>query len=136
MLKRSEKNPILSPNPKVAWESRAAFNPCIAKDNQFFHLFYRAVGKAPADHPAPTMSTIAHALSSNGLDFTDREQFIKPTETWERFGCEDPRVTFIDDKYYIFYTALADYPFQASGIRVGLAITKDFKTIQDRKSVV
>lgn len=132
MLKRSEKNPILSPNPKVAWESRAAFNPCIAKDNQFFHLFYRAVGKAPADHPAPTMSTIAHALSSNGLDFTDREQFIKPTETWERFGCEDPRVTFIDDKYYIFYTALADYPFQASGIRVGLAITKDFKTIQEK----
>jgi len=51
------------------------------------------------------------------------------------FGCEDPRVVRLDDKYYIFYTALATYPFSAEGIKVGLAITKDFEMIEAKHPV-
>lgn len=129
LLMRNAKNPILRPNSNIAWEENATFNPCIVQDNEQFHLLYRAIGKAPTNHPAATMSTIGYAHSKNGIDFEGRRQFIVPTETWERFGCEDPRVTFFEGKYYIFYTVLSEYPFTASGIRVGLAITKDFQTI-------
>ena len=30
---------------------------------------------------------------------------LSPTEDYERFGCEDPRVTEIDGTYYLTYTA-------------------------------
>jgi predicted GH43/DUF377 family glycosyl hydrolase len=60
---------------------------------------------------------------------------IRPELEWEQFGCEDPRVTKLDGKYYIFYTALSRYPFRAEGIKVGLAITRDFKKIEAKHTV-
>ena len=30
---------------------------------------------------------------------------LSPTEDYEEFGCEDPRVTVIDGTYYLTYTA-------------------------------
>jgi predicted GH43/DUF377 family glycosyl hydrolase len=75
------------------------------------------------------VSTIGHALSDDGIHFKYRRQFIKPEYDWEQFGCEDPRVTKLGSKFYIFYTALSVCPFCAEGIRVGLAITKDFREI-------
>ena len=132
MLIRNPKNPILRPNPLVDWEAYATFNPCVIKNNQQYHMLYRAIGKAPEHHPAVSMSSLGYAESLNGIDFLKRRQFIKPSEIWDRFGCEDPRVTFLDGDYYIFYTALAEYPFAAAGIRVGLAITKDFQEISEK----
>lgn len=132
MLIRNAKNPLLRPNPQADWEENATFNPCVLKNNTQYHMLYRAIGKAPEHHPCSTISSIGYAESVNGVDFGGRRQFIKPSETWERFGCEDPRVTFLDGNYYIFYTALAEYPFAASGIRVGLAITRDFQVITEK----
>ena len=60
---------------------------------------------------------------------------IIPEKSWERFGCEDPRVTKLGDKYYIFYTALSEYPFNAGGIKIGVAISKDLNTIQEKHLV-
>jgi len=51
-------------------------------------------------------------------------------DDWDKYGCEDPRVTKMDGKYYIFYTALSRYPFTADGIKVGVAVTRDFKTVE------
>ena len=126
-------NPILLPNRENEWESLAAFNPCVVKSNNLFHLLYRALS-FPKDHQGVHMSvsTIAYAQSQDGIHFNNRRLFIKPEEPWERFGCEDPRVTLLDGKYYIFYTALSAYPFTPPGIRVGLAITKDFQTIEKK----
>src|SRR3989338_8825365 len=82
-----------------------------------------------------SISTIGYANSTDGIHFENQKQLIKPEKPWEKFGCEDPRVTFLNDKYYIFYTPLSTYPFSAPGIRVGLAITKDFKTIEAKHPV-
>ena len=41
---------------------------------------------------------------------------------------EDPRITYFNGKFYIFYTALSTFPFSAYGIKTAVAITKDFKT--------
>jgi len=40
----------------------------------------------------------------------------------------------MDGKYYIFYTALSRYPFTADGIKVGVAVTRDFKTVEKASS--
>ena len=81
------------------------------------------------------VSSIGCADSADGVHFSNYRQLIKPECDWEIFGCEDPRVTKLGDKYYIFYTALSFFPFSAEGIKIGVAITKDFKTIESRHPV-
>ncbi len=134
---RISANPILSPNPKNEWEAAAVFNPSIIKDdNNLYHMLYRALSDEK-DHHGHKMrvSTIGYAASDDGVDFTNRRQFIYPEHEWEKYGCEDPRVTKIDGKYYIFYTALSNYPPTADGIRVAVAISKDLKTIEEKHLV-
>jgi len=81
------------------------------------------------------LSVVGFADSLDGIHFENRRKLIGPTENWEQFGCEDPRVTFFEGKYYIFYTALSTFPFNAAGIKVAVAITDDFKTIQEKHLV-
>lgn len=128
---RTKKNPILSPKEESHWEARAAFNPSVIKEKNKFHLFYRALS-APENHFNVNMSlsSIGYTTSEDGIHFLDRRQLIRPEYYWETYGCEDPRATFLNNKYYIFYTALSTYPFSAQGIKIGLAITKDFQTIE------
>lgn len=95
-----------------------------------FHLLYRAQSLPHSfANTKISLSTIGYTHSGDGIHFRDRRQFISPQYSWEKFGCEDPRVTFLDNKYYIFYTALGGYPFTASCIKVGLAQTVDFSEI-------
>ena len=54
---------------------------------------------------------------------------------WEKFGCEDPRITKIDNEYFVFYTALSDYPFIPSGIKIGLACFSDFSKAPEKKLI-
>ncbi len=136
-LKRYPNNPILGPDKGNPWEARAVFNGCPVRNENGYHLFYRALS-APMYHRDTTMelSTIGYAHSDDGLNFsTERRQLIFPQESWEAYGCEDPRVTKIDDTYYIFYTALADYPHTPAGITVGVAMTKDLRKIDERHHV-
>ncbi|MBI1215309.1 MAG: hypothetical protein GC185_05750 [Alphaproteobacteria bacterium] len=61
------------------------------------------------------------------------EAAIKPDQPFDQFGAEDPRITKIGDKYYIFYTSLAKglaQPDADDGIRIAMASTKDFKTFE------
>jgi predicted GH43/DUF377 family glycosyl hydrolase len=130
-IKRSDKNPIIAPDGNKDWESIATFNPSVASDGNLTHVVYRAISPAHQIGDAKLeISTIGHAVSKDGIVFTDREQLIKPEFDWEKFGCEDPRITKFGDRYFIFYTALSRYPFSADGIKLGVAITKDFKTLE------
>jgi predicted GH43/DUF377 family glycosyl hydrolase len=132
-LKRSPENPILFPDPAVPWEAEAAFNPTVIEVKGTYHLFYRATSsKDKADNGA-NISTIGHAIGKDGVTFHDRTQFIKPDHEWERFGCEDPRVTEFEGRYYIFYTAVRE--FSADGIKVAVAISDDLKTVAEKHIV-
>jgi predicted GH43/DUF377 family glycosyl hydrolase len=130
-LKRIPENPVLQPNPENEWEHDGAFNGSVAFVNGTYHMVYRALS-SEKEHNGVRMhvSSIGYAHSSDGVHFSDHQQLIPPVEEWEKFGCEDPRITYLDGKFYIFYTALSVYPFQASGIKVGVAITTDFKTFE------
>lgn len=135
-FKRSEENPILVPLSENDWEAEAAFNGCPVSRGRKIHLLYRAVSSPQViSDRILNVSSIGHAISDDGLHFKYRRQFIKPEYDWEKFGCEDPRVTKIGSKFYIFYTALSTYPFSAAGIRIGLAITNDFREIEAKHPV-
>lgn len=138
IIERSDKNPILAPNKNQSWEAEAVFNGCPIKEGNKIFLLYRALS-LPHYHLSAQnkmiISDVGIAESKDGIHFTNRRRLIVPEEPWERFGCEDPRVTKLNNRYYIFYTALSIYPFRAEGIKVGLAISKDLKTIEEKHLV-
>ena len=135
-IQRSEENPVLIGKQHLSWEAEGAYNGCPVKHGAGIHLLYRAQS-SPILHEGFFMelSTIGHAYSRDGLNFKNHRQLIVPEHDWEKFGCEDPRVIKMGNKYFIFYTALSDYPFSAEGIKVGVAITKDFKKIEAKHLV-
>ncbi len=133
VVKRSPKNPILSPIKEHAFESYSAFNPNPIEVGNNIDIVYRAQSMPEKfEGGSFSMSVVGKATSKDGINFNKREKFIYPEHFWERFGCEDPRVTKIGGKYYIFYTALSTFPFSGDGIKVGLAISKDMKTISEK----
>ena len=137
-VERSDKNPILKPNKNQSWEAEAVFNGCPVKKDGEIYLLYRALSLPHYHTLAQTklmVSDIGVAQSKDGLDFYNRRRFIIPEYEWEKFGCEDPRVTKLGSKYYIFYTALSAWPPRAEGIKIGLAISKDLKKIEEKHLV-
>lgn len=135
-LTRSFENPILVPDSKNKWEAQASFNPSVWKDPTGFKMVYRALSPhVPYFHTEMNVSTIGYAESNDPIHFKDRRQLFLPEYDWEKYGCEDPRITKIGDTYYIFYTALGGFPFGPDNIKVGLAVTRDFKTIEEKHLV-
>src|SRR3972149_10758470 len=135
-LKRFIANPILSPT-QNSWEKDAVFNGCPIEDkNGVVHFLYRALEQnKEQDGEKIDLSTIGYAKSVDGIHFSSRKQLIKPEQNWEKFGCEDPRVGKIDDKFLIFYTAISSYPPNPDAIKVAVAITYDFEKIEERHLV-
>jgi len=135
-VKRSEHNPILSPKREHPWEAYAAFNWSPVKVGKETVVVYRAVSERELlEEPKIHRSVIGRATLQGSSHVTDRMPFITPEADFEKYGCEDPRVTKIDDTYYTFYTALSEYPFSANGIRVAVALSKDMKTVTERHLV-
>ncbi len=80
------------------------------------------------------LTSISHlrlARSKEGIHFDiEEEPAMFPANKYEEFGIEDPRITLIDDTYYINYSAIAPL-----GVTTCLATTKDFKRFE-RKGVI
>ncbi len=145
-LERCPHNPILEANPDREWESGAVFNcgATIGPDG-LVYLLYRAIPKGYTRKPngegyEDYISSIGCAVSEDGIHFTRFERpVIKPTEDYERFGCEDPRVTRLelegDVLYLITYTALFGPAYSGSN-RVALASTEDFRVFRKHGIVI
>lgn len=135
-LKRHPSNPIILPSISSDWEKGGTFNGSIVKKDENYFMAYRAMTPKGFYMDANIqLSTIGIAKSTDGITFADHFQLIKPTEDWEKYGCEDPRIVYIDDKFYIFYTAIGGYPFGPNNIKVAVAISKDLKTIDEKHLV-
>ena len=135
VVKRSEENPILVPNENHYWEEFASFNLCPIKQDKNIFGFYRAISASDVLKTPHQTSIIGITRSEDGIHFEERTPFITPEEEWEQIGCEDPRVTFFEGKYYIFYTALSKYPLGPEGIKVAVAISTDLKKVEERHFV-
>lgn len=119
ILKRFRGNPIIKPIVHHFWESRATFNPAAVHLNGKIHLVYRAIGDDDT-------SVLGYATSSDGFTIDERldEPIYYPRAPFESpnnqapyipnrlymsgggyGGCEDPRLTKIDDTMYLTYIA-------------------------------
>jgi len=109
--KPAQVNPVISPNPNVAWEAYATFNPAaVVKDGKVF-LLYRAEDATGTQEIGGHTSRLGLAESSDGLHFTRRETPVLYPDTdaqrqyeWPG-GVEDPRIVQSDDgRYILTYT--------------------------------
>ncbi|MCF7908263.1 MAG: hypothetical protein K9L86_05290 [Candidatus Omnitrophica bacterium] len=121
-LKRFHNNPIIVPNTANDWEAEATFNPAALYDDGKVHILYRAVSKGG-------LSSFGYAASKDGfsiepdsidLSYVPREDFegvhTKPAQRIDLYksgcgwgGCEDPKLTAIDNKVYLTYVAYNGY---------------------------
>ncbi len=80
----------------------------------------------PRDVFLTSLSHLRLARSVDGETFVvDDAPFLFPAHRSERFGCEDARITAIEGRWYINYTAVSDL-----GIATALAVTDDFVTVE------
>lgn len=133
-LKKSLHNPIISPS-FYSWETRATFNPAAFEYNGKVHLLYRAIGD-------DDVSVLGYASSYDGLHIGERPTYSvykRSIHNKERSGpsihyisgggwsggCEDPRLSLIDDTLYMIYTAFDGW----GSVRLALTsiLLEDFK---------
>ncbi|MEA3440647.1 MAG: hypothetical protein U9R58_10225, partial [Chloroflexota bacterium] len=128
ILTRFEGNPILEPIPDHPWESKMVYNPGAIRLDGMTYIVYRAFGD---DH----ISRLGLAWSRDGVRIDGRlpypifvpetsyelaEQEVLQTRPREKGGCEDPRLTLIEEQVYLTYSAYAEV------LQIALAsITKD-----------
>ncbi len=136
MFKRVRENPLLRPDIENSWEAYATFNPSVVYSENRYHMLYRAMSSPYLiQNVHMSISSIGYAISDDGINFHRMKQLIKPEFSWEAFGCEDPRVTKFEGKYYVFYTALSEYPFTANGIKIAVAKFDNFDSPPIKHSV-
>ncbi|MFC1914850.1 glycosidase [Chloroflexota bacterium] len=99
-LTRFAGNPVLEPIKEHAWESRYVLNPGTLNLKDKIYLIYRAVGD-------DGISRFGLAVSEDGFKFTERldKPIFEPKGKSEKNGCEDPRLTLIDNRIHMVYTA-------------------------------
>ena len=138
LVERLEENPVLKPTNSHPWEAQAVFNGCPARKGRETYLLYRALS---FPHPYAAhkefipASCIGIATSRNGVSFHDRRQFVVPENEWEAWGCEDPRVTHFEGRYFTFYTAISRHPPRPEDIRIAVAISHDLKRVEEKHLV-
>lgn len=79
-----------------------------------------------------TLSHLRLLCSDDGIRFYDPEGYssLFGSGILEQFGIEDARVSKLDDKYYITYTAVS-----SNGVGVGLRTTKDWKNFESQSMI-
>ncbi len=127
-LKRYQGNPILKPNPKNQWESKAVFNPGVGYKNNKVYLLYRAVGEYKK-----YITRLGLAVSQDGFHFkrVSSQPIFQPEADYEKWGCEDPKINFVEKEIYITYTALEQPTLNPKKFnQTALAKTTDFRNFQ------
>lgn len=125
-LTRHTSNPVLKPDPNIAWEKEGVFNPGVTQlSSGEIAMLYRAVGERDA-----YISHIGLAKSKDGVLFeryvgdsdsrTESDQsgslshdstpkpVFGPSVPFDIWATEDPRITKIEDDFYITYVAVPE----------------------------
>lgn len=88
----------------------------------------RLIGGPDGRNYLTAISHLRLARSTDGRRWTiDDEVLIGPTDAWEQFGIEDPRVTCLDGEYLITYVAVS-----RRGINTCLLTTRDWQHFERR----
>lgn len=136
-LTRYGDGPILSPDDAYPWEREGVFNPGVVATDEGIVMLYRAVGEKEA-----YVSHLGLATSTDGYAFTraSREPVFGPSQPFDMWATEDPRITKVGDDYYVTYVAVPqrilqdgapfphETPLQTS---TALLRTSDFRTFEN-----
>lgn len=103
-MKRYGHNPILEAIGTHAWESRLVFNAAAFAANGRVEILYRAMGDDNVSH-------LGLASSSDGYQIDERLPLpvFSPSNDSESEGCEDPRLSLLDNSLIMAYTAFGMY---------------------------
>lgn len=124
MIDVSQGKIILESRPEFEFENEGVLNPaCVVKD-EIIHMFYRAVKKG-------NFSTIGYCqIKDEKIIYQSNEPILTSEYRYESHGIEDPRITFLDNKYYMFYTA-----YDGQSAVVAYAVSNDLKK-WDKKGLI
>lgn len=128
MVVRYKKNPILT-REDVPYQVATVHNAGMVKFGGKYIMLFRS-------HLHNGRSVIGIAQSKDGYNFeVGAEPFLTPSSDgvfgeYEEYGVEDVRISQIDDtqghpEFLLTYSA-----YSRHGVRIGLAKTKDFKTVE------
>jgi beta-1,2-mannobiose phosphorylase / 1,2-beta-oligomannan phosphorylase len=117
MLKVVREGVILDKT-KNNFENEGVLNPAAIRIDDEVHLFYRAVSKG-------NYSSIGYCKLDGAKKIIQRDKFplLFPQVAYESHGIEDPRITKIDDVYYLSYTV-----YDGVNALGALATSLDLKT--------
>jgi beta-1,4-mannooligosaccharide/beta-1,4-mannosyl-N-acetylglucosamine phosphorylase len=123
LFERSELNPIINPR-DIPYACDCVCNPAATLFNGETLLLLRVIDQLGSSH-----ITVARSKDGESDWQIDAEPLLAPTDRnlpYEVYGCEDPRVSFLEDRgeYVITYTG-----FSPLGAGVCIATTKDFKSV-------
>jgi predicted GH43/DUF377 family glycosyl hydrolase len=92
-------------------------NPAVVQQGNTLHMFYRAVRKG--NH-----STIGYCKLDGPLNVVERKKtpVLFSEFDYEKHGIEDPRIVFLDETYYLTYTA-----YDGKNALAAYATSKDLK---------
>jgi predicted GH43/DUF377 family glycosyl hydrolase len=122
-IRRHAHNPILTKH-DVPYLVETVHNAGVVKVGARYLMVFRS-------HQRSGRSILGLAESEDGFRFTVRPvPFMTPATTGpfaeaEEYGVEDPRVTPLEGRYYITYSA-----YSRHGVRIGLAATDDFERVE------
>jgi predicted GH43/DUF377 family glycosyl hydrolase len=123
LINRYQNNPILTKD-DVPYPVATVHNAAVVKHEGKYIMIFRS-------HKRNGRSILGKAESEDGYNFiVDDKPFMIPAtmgvfKEYEAYGIEDPRIIFMDGEYLITYSA-----YSRHGVRIGLAKTKDFKTVE------
>jgi len=90
---------IILEKTSLSFEAKGVLNPVCIKVGKTTHMFYRAISK-------DDISSIGYCqLINNRVVKRLNKPILFPEYDYEKKGIEDPRIVFIEDKYYMTYTA-------------------------------
>jgi len=131
---RHHEHPILVPG-QFDWSAGRVYNPAAVVIEGRVGLVFRAQGidRKQVGSKLSWISVLGIAWSEDGFEFvTEKEPIMSPTQEWETAGVEDPRISKINDKYVMTYTA-----FDGKKARLALAVSKtiDLNNWEQRKII-
>lgn len=123
IVKRYKNNPILTKE-DIPYTVATVHNAGVVKYNNEYIMLFRS-------HLHNGRSVIGIAKSTDGYNFkAEPEPFLTPSSDsvfgeYEEYGVEDVRISQIDNDFLLTYSA-----YSRHGVRIGLAKTTDFKTVE------
>jgi predicted GH43/DUF377 family glycosyl hydrolase len=113
MLKIKDEGIILKTS-DLEFENKAVCNPACIQVGKVTHMFYRAIDRN-------NISSIGYCqLKNNQVVKRLKKPVLFSEHDYERNGVEDPRITFLEGTYYLFYTA-----FDGANARIAYATSDD-----------